>query len=152
MKLKISGNEFRKIRRNLMQYKKKIKPTPIFLCLYALCIVSLYYIGYTEFNFDFPSFSIGWLLMNIWFLLPYIVGGGLVFFLGFSNIKRWLVNLASIISCSVVSFSLLLVGNTGSTGLEVLGFIKLTIWQVCFVAIFTAVIYFVGEMIEDLKT
>ena len=133
----------------MKESKVLTKTKVIFLCLYCLHVVAIYYTAYTEFNFSFELLRMKWLFGNLWIMSPYVVGVGLVVFLGFSNIKRRLVNLASIILCSVLPFNVLFYGapDAGGTGLEGTVFFVFSILQLCFLLIFTAVIYFIGFVV-----
>lgn len=134
-----------------MVYRHFTKTKIIFLCLYSLYIVAIYYAGYTEFSFASTSFfSLSWFIMNLWVTSSYIIGGCIVIFLGFSNIKRWLVNLASVISCSVLPFNVLYYGqvDSGGTGLEGIIFFIFNTIQLCFIFIFIIVIYFIGFVVR----
>jgi len=122
------------------------KKKALFLCFYGGCIIAFYYIGYTVFDFNREPFTIWWVIFNFFLLLPYIIGANLVYFLGFSDKKRWLVNLVSVLSCCRIIYYLFHIKD--STGLEILVIPSLSVDYLIFMCIFTYVIYVIGRIFE----
>ncbi|KZN12165.1 hypothetical protein OA79_17695 [Marinomonas sp. TW1] len=90
-----------------------------------------------------------WIIFNSWFISPYIIRIAGVVFLRFSNVKSWLVNFASLISCCVMAVWVFYIGKTDhSTGMDVLIFVCLPMKQLPFIFIFTAAIYFIGFVVR----
>ena len=126
-----------------------IKTKVIFLCFYVLCIISFYHIGYSQLGFRYEPLSVWRIFYNLIFLLPYIIGGNLVLFLGFSDKRRWLVNLGSVLSCCALLYYFFHLKI--DTGLEILAIPFINMYQLFFIGLFTCFIYFMGEVFETIS-
>lgn len=125
------------------------KKKALFLCFYGGCIIAFYYIGYTVFDFNREPFTIWWVIFNFFLLLPYIIGANLVYFLGFSDKRRWLVNLGTVLSCCAVLYYFFHLKI--DTGLEILAIPFINMYQLLFIGLLTCFIYFMGEVFETIS-
>jgi len=126
-----------------------MKTKIIFLCFYGLCIILFYHINYSQLGFRYEQVSVWWIIYNLILLLPYIMGGNLALFLGFSDKRRWLVNLGTVLSCCAVLYYFFHLKI--DTGLEILAIPFINMYQLLFIGLLTCFIYFMGEVFETIS-
>lgn len=122
------------------------KTKTMFLCFYGLCIISFYYIVDNKFNVSYDLLNIWWIFYTLINLFPYIAGASLVFFLGFSDKKRWLVNLGAVLSCCALIYYLF--GMPSETGLESIAIPIYNIYCLISFSVFTYVVYLTDRISE----